>query len=274
MADSDKGRLIYGVLACHNRKSKTLSCLRSFFCQKNQGAWRLQAVVLEDGSTDGTAEAVQKEFPQLTLLRGDGKRFWCGGMRIAWAEAAKHDPDYYLLLNDDTCLHENALAELLALAPTPDTPAIAVGAIADPTSGLWSYGGIPATDGARLTGNSPRNVKTFNANCVLIPRAVFQKLGIFHPAYTHAMGDFDYGYAARRAGISLRETTRFVGTCPRDKTGSTWQDRDLPRRERLRLLTSPKGLPYREWWTYCWRNHRAICLYRWLSPTLRILLGR
>lgn len=273
MAGPREGGLVYGILACHNRKAKTLVCLHSFFHQKRE-SWRLKAVVLDDASTDGTEEAVQREFPEVSLIHGDGKRFWCGGMRIAWLEAAQQDPDYYLLLNDDTCLEENALTELLALAPTPEALVIAVGAIADPVTGLWSYGGIPPTLGARLSGNSPRDVDTFNANCVLIPRAVFQKLGIFHPAYTHAMGDYDYGYTARQAGIRLKETPVFVGTCPRDKTGPAWQDRSLPRRERLRLLASPKGLPYREWWIYCWRNHRAICLYRWLSPTLRILLGR
>ena len=274
MAGLDAGWLVCGILACHNRKSKTLSCLRSFFRLNKQEFCRLKAVILEDGSTDGTAEAAEKEFPEVTLLHGDGRRFWCGGMRIAWAEAAKLDPDFYLLLNDDTCLTEDALIELLALAPTPESLVIAVGAVADPATGLWSYGGIPATAGTRLSGRSSREVHTFNANCVLIPRAVFQKLGVFHPAYTHAMGDYDYGYAARRAGIRLRETPGFVGTCPRDKTGPAWQDRNLPRWQRLRLLASPKGLPYREWWIYCWRNHRSICLYRWLSPTLRILLGR
>jgi len=265
---------VCGILACHNRKDKTLACLHAFFALARPPHVALQAVILDDASSDGTAEAVRHAFPQVKLLSGNGHSFWCGGMRQAWQEAARANPDYYLLLNDDTLLRTDALEKLFALIPDPNTPGLAVGAIADPATGRWSYGGVPTRVGATLTSSEPRPVRSFNGNCVLIPRSVFQKLGMFHSAYTHALGDYDYGFAATRAGFFIRETPEFVGTCPRDHRDPAWQDHTLNRWTRLRLLNSPKGLPYREWWTYCRRNHGWLWPFRWISPTLRILLGR
>jgi len=264
---------ICGLLACHNRKEKTLACVEAFFAQETSRETDCHAVILDDASSDGTPEALRHRFPRATLLHGDGRLFWCGGMRQAWKEASRMDPDYYLLLNDDTLLRRDALEKLLALAPSPTISLIAVGAIADPVTGLWNYGGVPTRIGATLDGTQPRKVRSFNGNCVLIPRLVYQKLGSFHPAYTHALGDYDYGFLATRSGIPILETTCFVGTCIRDKRGPVWQDRSISRRNRLLLLNSPKGLPYREWWVYCRRNGGWFWALRWITPTLRILLG-
>lgn len=264
---------VVGLLACHNRREKTLACLRSFFSQTRPSHVILHAVILDDASSDGTAEAIGREFPSARLLKGDGHSFWCGGMRKAWKDAAQANPDYYLLLNDDTLLRPEALEKLLALAPSPTISLIAVGAIADPITGLWNYGGVPTRIGATLDGTRPRKVRSFNANCVLIPRLVYQTLGSFHPAYTHALGDYDYGFLATRYGIPILETPCFVGTCVRDQRDPAWQDRSLSRRRRLILLNSPKGLPYREWWVYCRRNGGWFWPLRWITPTLRILLG-
>lgn len=296
---------IAALLACHNRREKTHACLRALRAQILPGwnppliteeerrlpfedaspspisdltapiCFAIDVFLLDDGSTDGTSEAVHQIWPEATVLRGDGSRFWCGGMRIAWKKAAETNPDYYLLLNDDTIMLPHALAELLRIVPQPDLPAIAVGAIADLVTGAKNYGGTypqpapyPPADGR------PRSCVLFNGNCVLIPRCVHLKAGMFHAAYTHSMGDMDYSHEARRLGIPILETPVAVGSCDRNAVRGTWLDSTLPRAERIRLLNSPKGLPYREWWVFCRRNCGARWLRYFLSPTLRILLQK
>ena len=227
------------LMTCHNRVLKTCNCLQALFTQKLDSNVFLKVFLVDDASSDGTSQQVQHKFPQVHIIEGSGNLYWCGGMRLAWSVAAKSDPDFYLLLNDDTNLLPNALESLLALVPSPSTKAIAVGALSDPETGKKSYGVV-----SRRRATSPARINTFNGNCVLIPRSVYKDLESFHSAYTHGMGDHDYGYAAGRKGIPIFETKRFIGTCPLDHTEKTWRDRSLSVSTRLRLLNSPKGLPF------------------------------
>lgn len=234
---------------------------------------RLEYFLVDDGSSDGTTAAVRAMIPNIHILQGDGNLYWAGGMRAAWKEAVRSNPDFYLLVNDDTTVAPSALRSLLALSPDSSSESIAVGAICDPETGEWTYGGTGCDQASFQTGKS-RHCRSFNANFVFIPEKVFQTLGIFHSAYTHGLADHDYGYAATRQGLPIRETSEFVGTCSRNSTQQTWRDRSLSRRQRFRLLKSPKGLPFREWFVYCWRNAGPLWPIRVVSPYLRILLGR
>src|SRR4028118_1511310 len=101
------------LMTCHNRKLKTLLTLESLFRQTLTSEIALSVYLVDDGSTDGTSEEVQQKYPQVKLFSGDGNLFWNGGMRIAFSEAMKDEPDYYLWLNDDTVLAPEALNTLL-----------------------------------------------------------------------------------------------------------------------------------------------------------------
>lgn len=265
---------VTALLTCFNRRNQTLACLRSLSGQALDSGIMISVVVVDDGSSDGTSEAVGNEFPHTSLLSGNGSLYWCGGMRMAWELAAKKDPDYYLLLNDDTLLGVLAVDTLIKIAGPPESLVIAVAAISDPVSRAHTYGGIRDSDSRVPATGRPESCETFNANAVLIPRAVYQILGIFHHVYTHAMGDFDYGYAATRHGIKIIQSAESLGTCSRNSLAGTWKDTNLTRRERLKKLQSPKGLPWREWVTYNRRNAGWIWPWRCISPFIRIILGR
>ena len=265
---------VTALLTCFNRREQTVACLRHLFAQALPPDVTVNAVVIDDGSSDGTSDVVKGEFPNAVLLRGDGSLFWCGGMRKAWEDAARKNPDYYLLLNDDTLLNNTAVDTLIKITGAPDAISIAVAAISDPSTGVHTYGGIRDSDSSVPVSGRLEICETFNANAVLIPRAVYQKLGVFHAAYTHAMGDFDYGYAATRQGIKIIQSAESLGTCSRNTLSGTWKDKSLSRRERFKKLQSPKGLPWKEWVVYNRRNAGWIWPWRCISPILRILCGR
>jgi len=91
-------------LTCYNRKSKTRDCLQSFYSATSD----LQNVLfdiylIDDNSSDGTAEMIEEEFPEVHLIKGSGNLYWAGGMRLAWTKAieSKIDYDGFLLINDD-----------------------------------------------------------------------------------------------------------------------------------------------------------------------------
>lgn len=272
-ADAWKDRIAI-LITCHNRREQTLACLARLKDAKLPPDVLQEIWILDDGSTDGTGEAISQHFPEVKLETGDGSCFWCGGMRRIWAAAATGDPAYYLLLNDDTLLDNDALMELMAMLGEPDKRCIAVAAIRDPDTGARTYGGIRGQNCSVSVSGNTEPCDTFNANAALIPRSVFRELGVFHSAYTHAMGDFDYGYEANRRGIRVLQSSRTLGTCRRNSSNGTWKDRSLRRRERLRRLQSPKGLPWREWVTYNRRNSGWLWPWRCVTPFIRILLGR
>jgi GT2 family glycosyltransferase len=63
---------VAAVLAAYNRRDLTLACLRSLRAQQVAGV-ALDAFALDDASSDGTAAAIAEEFPEVTLLHGNGK---------------------------------------------------------------------------------------------------------------------------------------------------------------------------------------------------------
>lgn len=261
------------ILTCHNRRVHTLAFLKAIFAQVVPFHVDLQIFLLDDASSDGTKDAVAKQYPSVEILHGNGSLFWCGGMRVAWQHAASTDPDFFLAANDDTLLIPTALSSLLALIGSPSSRCIAVAAIRDRQGDAATYGGWRNHELVPPSGR-PEDCDTFNANCVLVSRAVYTELGTFHSAYTHAMGDFDYGFQASKNGIKIIQAASALGSCDRNTPSGTWKDRSLSRRKRFEKLQSPKGLPWKEWVIYNRRNAGWIWPYRCISPFLRILLGR
>jgi GT2 family glycosyltransferase len=198
-------------------------------------------------------------------------------MRLAWTSAANHNPDYFLLANDDTLLDSIAVRNLVEIVGSPDARTIAVAAIRDPESGMRTYGGLRrgigifAKNTAVAVSGKVEACDTFNANAALVPKAVHQELGIFHEVYTHGMGDYDYGFRASEQDIQVLQSAVFLGTCPRNSTTGTWRDTSLSRLQRFKKLQSPKGLPWKEWGIFNRRNTGWLWLIRTVSPYVKVL---
>ena len=56
------------LLTSFNRKLNTLACIKSIYNQTNILNNNFSIFLTIDGSTDGTAEAVQKEFKEVNLF--------------------------------------------------------------------------------------------------------------------------------------------------------------------------------------------------------------
>src|SRR5579883_3521853 len=97
------------LLACHNRKDKTLSSLKALRRQKVPRGLKVKVTLFDDGSTDGTAQAVRAGKLADKIVRGDGNYFWCGAMRTLVKGVSGSKKDFILLLNDDTFLEPKTL---------------------------------------------------------------------------------------------------------------------------------------------------------------------
>jgi GT2 family glycosyltransferase len=103
------------VAAVHNRKSITLQCLRSLERIDRTGL-DVHVVIVDDGSTDGTSEAVREQFPTIELVAGNGDLWYTEGTNTGARAALNHDPDYLLLINDDSVFDRRFLACLVETA--------------------------------------------------------------------------------------------------------------------------------------------------------------
>ena len=202
-APGSGGTRVAVVMAAYSRKKLTLACLRSLRAQQVPGV-ALDVFVLDEASSDGTSGAIAEQFPDVTVLQGDGELYWNGGMRRAFAAAIAGDYDYYLWMNDDTSLDDGGLAVLLdtagQLRERGEEAVIVAGSTKHPDTGELTYGGVvhphcwrPLRSELVEPGDAPRPCDTTNGNATLISRAVVQRIGNIDPAFVQQMGDFDYG---------------------------------------------------------------------------------
>src|SRR5208282_764977 len=89
---------IAALMTSFNRRDSTLRSLTALVRQQGAADFALHVFLVVDGSTDGTADAVQSAFPEVRVLQGDGSLYWNGGMRMAYAAAMQESFDAYLFL--------------------------------------------------------------------------------------------------------------------------------------------------------------------------------
>ncbi|MGB3300178.1 MAG: glycosyltransferase family 2 protein, partial [Phormidesmis sp.] len=250
----------------------------------------IDVYLVDDGSTDGTADAVKEKFPAVHVLSSEGNLFWNRSMNWAFSEALQQGYQYYLWLNDDTLLRSDALSQLVLTAKTihqsEPSPSIIVGSIQDPDTHHSSYGGLqslswwnPFKYKRVLPEAKPKACHTMNGNCVLISHEVTQKIGNLDSAFSHGIGDIDYGLRARRAGCNIWVAPGFLGECKNDSAQTKpWRQSHLGFYERFRRLNQPKGLPFNERKVFMQRHAGWLWPFYWGLPYARIaglqLLGR
>lgn len=268
------------LITCYNRRDTTLSCLQALYQQDVI----FDVYLVDDGSSDGTSDAVKKNYPAVKLLKGNGNLFWVGGMRLAFAEALKENYHYYLWLNDDTILYPNALSQLFAthhlLTEKGFSDSIIVGSTQDLVTGKATYGGAVRSNkwySNKYEFLQPtdeiQECDTMYGNCVLIPSSVAQKVGNLDSAFIHSLGDMDYGLRARKLGCSVWMAAGFVGTCRKNSVQGSWVDTNLPVYERLRKALQPKAFPIKAWTVFIRRHSGPFWFFYWVLPYLRAVFG-
>jgi len=267
------------LITSYNRVTTTLECFKNLFCVYLPAAYSLDVYLVDDGSSDGTSDAIKSQFPQVNIIHGNGNLYWNRGMHLAWDTASKaNDYDFYLWLNDDALLDHFALEELidcyLSKKNEGKHESIIVGSCRESNDdNNFSYGGRNDT-GPVIPNGKIQECKYINGNVVLVSKEVFEVLGNLSYEYTHAFGDYDYGLRGLRSGIKCYTTTRFVAVCPRNKSAG-WDSPETPLAKRVKLLHSPKGLNIREYiifrkkfWGWKWITFAIKAYLKVLTPNL------
>jgi N-acetylglucosaminyl-diphospho-decaprenol L-rhamnosyltransferase len=109
------------VVVSHNGRDVALETLRS--AHASSGPIDVEWFVVDSGSSDGTPDAIEAEFPDVTLLR-HGNIGFAAGNNVALPRASGR---YVLLLNPDVSIQKGTFAGLVAaLDAQPDVGAASV----------------------------------------------------------------------------------------------------------------------------------------------------
>lgn len=275
---------VCALLTTFNRREHTLACLQALEASGRAAAVRLDAIVVDDASRDGTPGGIASAFPWVRVVSGSGDLFWCRGMHRAFDEALRVGFDHYLWLNDDTMLAEGAVKTLLECAALLEratgSPAIVVGSTADPDTGRHTYGGElrpyrlrPLRVQPILPAREAQRCDSMAGNIVLVPAAVAARVGNLDSAFEHAMGDTDYALRACRAGVGIWVAPGVLGACRANGIAGTYRDATLSLRQRWRLMQQRKGLPWRSWVHFVRRHGGVLWPIHFAWPYLRLVVG-
>jgi GT2 family glycosyltransferase len=264
-----RSRLRVAVLmACHNRKKTTIRCLESLYAAKPSN-WNLKIYLVDDGSTDGTGDAVEQFDPTIQIIKGDGNWYWAHSMYQA--EMAINEPhDVIMWLNDDTKLDVDSLSKIdFQFALNPDS--ILIGQFQCSTTNDLTYGGYAKYDrhpfhfkqlhaqGELMTAD------TFNGNLVFISSTASNIVGPIDGEFAHAYADIDYGLRAKRLGVEMFIIPGFAGTCDNHPKRDSKSLADA-----LNLLLSTKHSPLKSQIRFLKRHGSLNWPIYLIAPFIRI----
>ncbi len=236
--------VVYILMPVFNRKKITLEFVASL---KKQSYSQYQLILIDDGSTDGTANAVLAELPTVHIVQGSGDLWWGGGLQ-AGIDALKklNIPENSILMtiNDDTLLPNDFLEKGVRLLKNSKNEIFCAQAFSIQTGKLidagvkidwFNYRFIPVKNESEI-------------NC-LTTRGLFFRfsdlkiIGEFIPkTLPHYYSDYEFTYRAGIRGYRLRSPTELQIQLNEETTG----------------VQTPDGLKLREYFKKVFQIRSAI----------------
>jgi GT2 family glycosyltransferase len=199
---------LFIVIPVHNRVKLTRDCLLSLGRQTRSD---FKVVVIDDGSTDGTSQMIKAEFPQVSILPGDGNLWWTRATNMGVQYALDRGADYLMTLNDDVIATDDFVEKMMLWVERK--PKVLLGAIAiDHATRKTVYGGqiinwklathVKLVDLLKAEEqHGLHEVTHLPGRGLLVPAEVFRKIGLFDAdRFPQSLADLDFTHRAIRAG--------------------------------------------------------------------------
>lgn len=204
----------------YNTRELTRRCLRAIVASEIRASYEI--IVVDNASVDGSADAIEREFPSVRLVRSDTNLGFAAGNNLARRHASG---ERFLLLNPDTRVQPDAIERLLAFSIAHPEAGITGGRTLNDDGSLnpWSCRGRPTPwsmfcqatglttrfrmhplfDPASLgpwQRDSVREVDVVVGCFLMIHRELWDELGGFDPAFFMYGEETDLCLRARQRG--------------------------------------------------------------------------
>ena len=204
------------VVLNHNGKELLLQCLQ---CIEAVDYRPLSTIVIDNGSTDGSAEEARRRYPGIHLVPVGYNAGVSGGRNVGIRYVEEHlHAKYILFLDNDTQIEPDAVREFVAAADQDAR----IGLVAPKAfrkrgdSRLLSAGGMgfnPYTGGLRDVASGTIDRGQFDQSgdvqagpgfAFLVRRAVYRKIGLFDETFNpYGWEDVDFSLRAGKAGFRI-----------------------------------------------------------------------
>jgi GT2 family glycosyltransferase len=202
------------VVLSWNKRATTLACLGSLLESSYES---LAPICVDNGSVDGSPDAIAEAFPAVTLVRLERNTGFAAGMNTGIRAALAAGADHVLTLNDDMTVDSGFVEPLVRALEADGTAGAACCQIlfAAPPDRVWyagaqwrarrGYHGRHVRYGEPpLAAETPPYVTDRAcAGAMLVPRDVWESVGLFDEALFAYAEDVDWSLRLRSKGLHV-----------------------------------------------------------------------
>ena len=222
-----------------------------------------EILVVDNGSKDGSADMVEREFPRVQVIRNRDNRGFAAANNVAIRRAAGR---YLLLLNPDTELRPETIPTLAGYLDANPGTGVCGPRVVYPDGSFQSCGyRFPTVwSEIRMSQNVNRVIKAFvgpetfvadhpetrevdwvDGGCLMIRRSVVDQIGPLDEQYFLYAEELDWCFNARKAGWSIAAVPAAEMVHHLGKSSAQVSDRSLIyfMDTRLRYYHKNRGLP-------------------------------
>lgn len=208
--------LVTVIVLNWNSYSDTVDCLESVLESSIHG-FGLEIIVVDNGSSDGSSDRLEKEYPFIRFLRAVENLGFARGNNIGVRRALELGSDYVLLLNDDVIVSDRYILTLVTFMQDSPEVGIAGGKVlfADRPDVIWAAGGKIDWLRGRFQGygykqtaaeqkyTSIREVGYIPAAAAIIRARVLESIGLLPECYFLGGEEADFAVQAKRANYKV-----------------------------------------------------------------------
>jgi len=208
VAEGGTDARVFILLPVHNRREITVRFVEALGRQ----TWRdFQLVLIDDGSTDGTADAVRAAWPATQVLTGTGQWWWGGSLDQGCQHLRRTGvvaDDILVLMNDDVVIGPDFLEQALAeFAQTRDTLLLARQMDARTGAEIDHGGGVRADlrEMRFVAATRSEEINCLPTRGLFLRWRDLERAGGFRPAHLpHYLSDYEFTIRAQQRGLQLK----------------------------------------------------------------------